>query len=205
MELLILGPDGREPSYSEAHVEMQDDCFIETDCLDSHALTDPGKEGSCLSISDVLMSNIFRSAFSHLKIISPKTFMKCVSKNRQNDNGYANDKFWCRNPTAKLACESNVELWECKTGSYTCDIPVDPFWPLCMYELRGKCNNDECPWQHVRDNKVISRDQHGDIDAVGMESRANFIYKKHSVCLDMNTIYTVLFLFVSVLCAFYHY
>uniref|UniRef100_A0A0E0RIV3 Putative zinc-finger domain-containing protein n=1 Tax=Oryza rufipogon TaxID=4529 RepID=A0A0E0RIV3_ORYRU len=26
---------------------------------------------------------------------------------------------------------------------------VDPFWPFCMFELRGKCNDEECPWQHV--------------------------------------------------------
>uniref|UniRef100_A0A0D9Y0H7 Putative zinc-finger domain-containing protein n=1 Tax=Leersia perrieri TaxID=77586 RepID=A0A0D9Y0H7_9ORYZ len=26
---------------------------------------------------------------------------------------------------------------------------IDPFWPFCMYELRGKCNDEECPWQHV--------------------------------------------------------
>lgn len=26
---------------------------------------------------------------------------------------------------------------------------VDPFWPFCMFELRGNCNDEECPWQHV--------------------------------------------------------
>ena len=36
-------------------------------------------------------------------------------------------------------------------SSYSCSTSVDPFWPLCMYELRGKCNNDECPWQHAKD------------------------------------------------------
>ncbi|KAK9169896.1 hypothetical protein Syun_002036 [Stephania yunnanensis] len=36
-------------------------------------------------------------------------------------------------------------------GSYTCDLSVDPFWPLCMFEVRGKCNDEECQWQHVKD------------------------------------------------------
>lgn len=31
-------------------------------------------------------------------------------------------------------------------------IHVDPFWPLCMFELRGKCNSYQCPWQHIRDS-----------------------------------------------------
>ncbi|KAL6846960.1 hypothetical protein ACP4OV_022813 [Aristida adscensionis] len=26
---------------------------------------------------------------------------------------------------------------------------IDPFWPFCMFELRGKCNDDECQWQHA--------------------------------------------------------
>ncbi|ERN07716.1 uncharacterized protein LOC18435951 [Amborella trichopoda] len=31
------------------------------------------------------------------------------------------------------------------------DYAIDPFWPFCKFELRGKCNDDECPWQHARD------------------------------------------------------
>ncbi|KAK3136797.1 hypothetical protein QOZ80_5BG0442590 [Eleusine coracana subsp. coracana] len=26
---------------------------------------------------------------------------------------------------------------------------IDPFWPFCMFELRGKCNDEECQWQHA--------------------------------------------------------
>ncbi|CAM0949529.1 unnamed protein product [Alopecurus aequalis] len=29
---------------------------------------------------------------------------------------------------------------------------VDPFWPFCMFELRGKCNDEECQWQHVENH-----------------------------------------------------
>lgn len=35
-------------------------------------------------------------------------------------------------------------------GPYNVDFSLDPFWPLCMFELRGKCNDDECPWQHLK-------------------------------------------------------
>lgn len=30
------------------------------------------------------------------------------------------------------------------------DPAIDPFWPFCMFELRGKCNNEECQWQHIK-------------------------------------------------------
>ncbi|ONK76961.1 uncharacterized protein A4U43_C02F1690 [Asparagus officinalis] len=30
------------------------------------------------------------------------------------------------------------------------DLTIDPFWPFCMFELRGKCNNEECLWQHIK-------------------------------------------------------
>lgn len=45
-------------------------------------------------------------------------------------------------------------------GFYSCNFAIDASRPLCMYELRGKCNNDDCSWQHIRD---YSRD-HGEHD-----------------------------------------
>ncbi|KAM0881044.1 hypothetical protein ACQ4PT_033178 [Festuca glaucescens] len=29
---------------------------------------------------------------------------------------------------------------------------IDPFWPFCVFELRGKCNDEECQWQHVENH-----------------------------------------------------
>ncbi|KAF7070906.1 hypothetical protein CFC21_076344 [Triticum aestivum] len=29
---------------------------------------------------------------------------------------------------------------------------IDPFWPFCMFELRGKCNDEECQWQHIENH-----------------------------------------------------
>ncbi|XP_042387873.1 uncharacterized protein LOC121979974 isoform X1 [Zingiber officinale] len=40
--------------------------------------------------------------------------------------------------------------------SSSCDNSIDFFLPFCMFELRGKCNNDECPWQHVKQNSKRS-------------------------------------------------
>lgn len=33
----------------------------------------------------------------------------------------------------------------------TCSHVINPFWPLCNFEHRGKCNNEDCPWQHAKD------------------------------------------------------
>ncbi|PNT62498.1 hypothetical protein BRADI_4g04360v3 [Brachypodium distachyon] len=29
---------------------------------------------------------------------------------------------------------------------------IDPFWPFCFFELRGKCNDEECQWQHAENH-----------------------------------------------------
>ncbi|XP_049933710.1 uncharacterized protein LOC116254780 isoform X2 [Nymphaea colorata] len=47
-----------------------------------------------------------------------------------------------------------------KLDTEDCNLEIDPFWPFCMFELRGKCNNGQCPYQHVRHyarkNQVLS-------------------------------------------------
>ncbi|KAM0953297.1 putative zinc-finger domain, NURS complex subunit red1 [Dioscorea sansibarensis] len=32
-------------------------------------------------------------------------------------------------------------------------LSIDSFWPFCMFELRGRCNDEECPWQHFKNLK----------------------------------------------------
>ena len=41
-------------------------------------------------------------------------------------------------------------------------LGIDPFWPFCMFELRGKCNNEECRWQHVKKCNLrnLKHDEH---------------------------------------------
>ncbi|XP_015963018.1 uncharacterized protein LOC107486953 isoform X1 [Arachis duranensis] len=104
-------------------------------------------------------SLIFRSAFRELREISP--FYPNQFQNK-NDFIHTNDS-----ENRRITCLSYDEMkWSnllevsvpvtvgnllSEESSYSCSSAVDPFWPLCMYELRGKCNNDECPWQHVKD------------------------------------------------------
>ncbi|CAK9176489.1 unnamed protein product [Ilex paraguariensis] len=62
--------------------------------------------------------------------------------------------------------ETSININVGEVGSYTCNLDIDPFWPLCMYELRGKCNNDDCCWQHVRDysNRNMNYDKSDNSD-----------------------------------------
>ncbi|KAF7825249.1 uncharacterized protein G2W53_016413 [Senna tora] len=92
---------------------------------------------------------ICRSAFSCLKQMSLFNSKQLSSKNQwvhvddENKKQYSNT----------LAISVPFTGWNVlsEKSSYSCSPAVDPFWPLCMYELRGKSNNDECPWQHVKD------------------------------------------------------
>ncbi|GAB2225844.1 hypothetical protein Droror1_Dr00021613 [Drosera rotundifolia] len=63
--------------------------------------------------------------------------------------------------------------------SYTWGSAIDPFWPLCMYELRGKCNNEECPWQHSKDySKAIFKEQDASDDDGQAELLSNRLNQK---------------------------
>ncbi|XVF83625.1 hypothetical protein PTKIN_Ptkin16aG0504600 [Pterospermum kingtungense] len=96
-------------------------------------------------------SSILRSAIGHFKVMS------LVTRQSENhlyteESAYVNfgEIEWSGHTVNSL--EEVVQgLSGKEMGSYMCTIAVDPFWPLCMYELRGKCNNDECPFQHVKD------------------------------------------------------
>ncbi|XP_062092706.1 uncharacterized protein LOC133798443 isoform X2 [Humulus lupulus] len=173
------GPGRLERSNSDAPDIQLEHCN-EDNCLISHSLTNSEdnrvydkEDSSCISISS---SNIFKSAFANLKTITPQTLMEWLARNQQNYTSGINkkedacaksDQMQGSNTQADSTDEAIVEFFGREIGSYNCDIAVDPFRPLCMYELRGKCNNDECPWQHVRDNSsaIISHDQNNDSDS----------------------------------------
>ncbi|CAN6338634.1 unnamed protein product [Urochloa humidicola] len=44
--------------------------------------------------------------------------------------------------------ENMKNLTTRKDNDMACSV-IDPFWPFCMFELRGKCNDEECQWQHL--------------------------------------------------------
>ncbi|RDX80061.1 hypothetical protein CR513_39418, partial [Mucuna pruriens] len=102
---------------------------------------------------------IFRSAFSELRGMFPFNSDQLQSKNMfihandgQNENAtsLSSDETKCSNmlETSMPVAIGNL-LSDDSSHGYS--SAVDLFWPLCMYELRGKCNNDECPWQHAKD------------------------------------------------------
>ncbi|CAL0318838.1 unnamed protein product [Lupinus luteus] len=102
---------------------------------------------------------VFRSAYSHLREMSPFNSNQFLSKNnfmhandgeKENVTCLASDERKWNNMLA-IPMPVTVGNLLSEESSYSCSPAVDPFWPLCMFELRGKCNNDECPWQHVKD------------------------------------------------------
>lgn len=48
-------------------------------------------------------------------------------------------------------CAEFQTAWHKCVKSQTWSHMLDPCKPLCIFEHRGKCNDDSCPWQHVAD------------------------------------------------------
>lgn len=120
---------------------------------------------------------ILRSAFGHLKQMSKLNSKQLLNKNRWfHVNDGENENNSCHGSRAE--CSSMLAMavpaaWNLSSeeSSYSCSPAVDPFWPLCMYELRGKCNNDECPWQHAKDyNDGNHQSQHSENDDAGTKN-----------------------------------
>ncbi|KAF3433744.1 hypothetical protein FNV43_RR24847 [Rhamnella rubrinervis] len=194
------GTDRQERRNSEAQVEMQNDCCT-VNSLNSHSNVNSednrysNREGHSSLLSEAFSPhNILRSTFHHMKIISPASLIELQARNRQShisdiDKGGAglnSDKIQCSNSKADSIHETFGELCGREIGSYTSNVAVDSFWPLCMYELRGKCNNDECPWQHVKDysNSIVYQNEHEDFDSAANQKIGNAtrrIPKNHDV------------------------
>lgn len=175
------GTDRQEGSIFEAPLEIRKQSQTEKFSLKSHSTADVQDCG--LSITQVglpasMLSSpplILRSAFGHLKVALPNSLVKLRTRNNQSqDNNIYNEEGACVNfdeiQRSNATANTIEDLSGREFGSYTCSPIVDPFWPLCMYELRGKCNNDECPWQHVKDYTIgkIHQQQLGDSDNAGM-------------------------------------
>ncbi|XP_042461284.1 uncharacterized protein LOC122045222 isoform X2 [Zingiber officinale] len=119
--------------------------------------TDNPKEGSSfLKVSHWLICrSILSPSSSILHNVLPLVKFSVFSyHNRDTEEKGA----WPVHESQKVFCKPDkIDAYtrESGTGSM-CDILIDPFWPFCMFELRGKCNNDECPWQHVKQNSKRS-------------------------------------------------
>nr|XP_015876973.2 uncharacterized protein LOC107413525 isoform X2 [Ziziphus jujuba var. spinosa] len=175
------GTERQERSSTEAHGEMQNDCCT-INSLNSHSTVNSednrysNREGHSSLISEAFSPpNVLRSTFGHMKIIFPANLMELQARNQQihssdiyhKEGACLNSKEVLWNNTKKDSIHETIgELCGREMGSYTSNVAVDSFWPLCMYELRGKCNNDECPWQHVKDycDTILYQNQHDDSD-----------------------------------------
>ncbi|CAK7325646.1 unnamed protein product [Dovyalis caffra] len=173
----LEGNDKPERTMSELPVQIQSH---EKNSLNSHSAVDSedNSTGGCQLSTSVISSPplVLRSAFAQMKVMLPMTSIESQhTKSQQNDTcaGF-NGEGGCMDSEdiqydlviANSKEESLGDVCGTEIGTFTHNVAVDPFWPLCMYELRGKCNNDECPWQHVRDfsDHNAHQNQHDDSD-----------------------------------------
>ncbi|XWS74994.1 hypothetical protein CRYUN_Cryun01aG0047000 [Craigia yunnanensis] len=169
----VSGPQNPNEVISEALVQNESqhhEKFNISKFLSAANLEDNGFSSGChCSITSIFFSpsSILRSAIGLLKVMSP------VTRQRENhfyseEGAYVNfDEIEWSGHIANSLEEAVRGLSGKEMGSYMCTIAVDPFWPLCMFELRGKCNNDECPFQHVKDfsNRNTYPNAHDDSDS----------------------------------------
>ena len=134
-----------------------------------HPVTDTEDDGNSMTMIDRRIT-ILESALSHMKLMFPVQQVGLQQENFQEEAScdYHNNEASCRN-SKESQCDNVLEyamdesvrdLHGRETGPFTFSSSVDAFWPLCMFELRGKCNNDECPWQHLGDLSNKSLFQH---------------------------------------------
>ncbi|KAJ6429109.1 hypothetical protein OIU84_020696 [Salix udensis] len=171
----LEGNDKPERRISELPVQIQSHEKKFHTAVDSKDDSPGGHQLTTSVISTPLL--VLRSAFAQMKAMYPMTLMESqCRKNQQNDtcgdfigeDGFmASEEIQCDNVISKSE-EIISDIHGTEIGTFTHNVAVDPFWPLCMYELRGKCNNDECPWQHVRDfsDQNVHQNQHDDSDSV---------------------------------------
>ncbi|KAL6126603.1 hypothetical protein ACLB2K_074650 [Fragaria x ananassa] len=176
----IEGADGPEKSSTEAPLQIQREHSIKDVSLNSHSsgyFKDRCSFGGDHSLASMIFSpsNIFCSAFGYMKVIHPNNVMEHQHRSQQSGTCDTNiEEGACVN-SGKAQFSSTmvdatkktlVKSCEREDASYTTGPAVDPFWPLCLYELRGKCNNDECAWQHVKDYSTtdMSPRQHDNTD-----------------------------------------
>ncbi|KDO67695.1 hypothetical protein CISIN_1g000307mg [Citrus sinensis] len=177
----IGGTDKPERRIQEAPFQIQDKCLVEKGLLEFHSTyhSKGNKFPTTMnhSTSVLLSPPILRGAFGHLKS------ELCIALSNQSGNQHNHGRNF---EIEEVACVNSDKTQACylianskpdivkgyvgkEMGSYTCNLAIDPLWPLCMYELRGKCNNDECPWQHVKYFADRNKNLHDDSDSAGCQ------------------------------------
>ncbi|XP_058208420.1 uncharacterized protein LOC131321424 isoform X1 [Rhododendron vialii] len=147
------GAHGEEKIISELSIQMNMG-YVENfssnyaspaaDPLDSYFST----EGDQSSRSVTFSCPILRSTYGHLKVTGQIRLvgLQCQRIGNYDISNEESNSVGSTEITSSILSSSSG-----KVGCYTSTLAIDPFWPLCMFDLRGKCNNDECPWQHVKD------------------------------------------------------
>ncbi|GMH10702.1 hypothetical protein Nepgr_012543 [Nepenthes gracilis] len=137
-----------------------------------------GRESTSIGFS----SSILRSVFCQIKAASSICLNHVLTMNQHTGiyDVCASEMLMSSNDSHQLSVEREICISEVVrngpvggSDSYACCTTINPFWPLCMYELRGKCNNEECPWQHLKDSKInVNHDGSASADCqVGFSSK----------------------------------
>ncbi|KAM7270403.1 hypothetical protein ACFE04_029617 [Oxalis oulophora] len=158
------GVDGAERSFSESSVQTQVPSDVEKSSK-SHSPVD-FEDGEFLArnhhpLASLIISPplILRSTFTHMKVESPVNSLALQTRSLQNHTDkfqglegslVSSDGIWSSS-SADSVGTTLMGPYGGAMGSYTNNHAMDPFWPICIFELRGKCNNDECPWQHLKE------------------------------------------------------
>lgn len=142
---LISEPDANklQGSPSEPPVERSTikENFGSSVDMESHE-TSPEDD---LLLSVASAGPLFRSTINHLKVPGSSITSLGTESTLENKSYSVYSDVRQRNSLTR------TPVYERKVDLYTSNLKMDPFRPLCMYELRGRCNNDECSWQHFKD------------------------------------------------------
>lgn len=129
------------------------------DSADSDDNEPSNREGPCSKTLFSFAPLTLNSVLRHIKAISSVSIEVLLTRSRgslsylsfsKEGDSLEMDRIHRRKLKENSVHETVRHMFQ-SDGSYIDDLAIDSSWPLCMYELRGKCNNDECPWQHVKD------------------------------------------------------
>ncbi|KAL8162173.1 hypothetical protein V2J09_013662 [Rumex salicifolius] len=140
------GFDVVEPNFS-THQEADEHCLFNSANRSYRGADHEYRRPQSTDVNQcVLLSSILKSAFVHIKGSYSASYNDVCIFTEQDGvcHPYENKRVDCTEESVKDSLVGVID-------SYSCNYLIDPLWPLCMYELRGRCNNEECPWQHVRD------------------------------------------------------
>ncbi|KAK4799179.1 hypothetical protein SAY86_024544 [Trapa natans] len=154
-------------------LDMKNNSLDQSDSRDFKEKRSTLNEGQDITLVRSLSTFSLRSAFHHLKIVTgPRIDFQHQNVEADTNTNTNSDVSidsggikWMTLISSSLD-KITMDLCEGESSCYPSDVAIDPFWPICMFDLRGKCNNDECPWQHVKVHCVdkMSQDVYGNSD-----------------------------------------